>query len=184
MSKKDNHEAEQSQVKPEEVRPVADMETVADVQEDADPHKTCEEQRQELVEQLQRLQAEFDNYRKRVEREQADAKSSASEKLLRELLPIVDSFQLSVQHAKDDAGSIKGEDLLAGIMMINEQLAGLLEHQGLTEVPVDRFDPKLHEAINTVAQEGAARGSVLQVYQRGYMRGDRVFRPARVSVAK
>lgn len=157
----------QSEVQPEEAQPGSRGET------------------QELIEHLQRLQAEFDNYRKRVERDQEEMKKAASERLLRDLLPIIDNLQLSVQHAKNDDGVIKGEDLLAGVIMINEQLQALLDHYGITVIPDGgKFDPRMHEALTTVAQEGAERGAVLQTYQRGYMRSGKVFRPARVSVAK
>jgi molecular chaperone GrpE len=143
------------------------------------------EEKQELLEQTQRLQAEFDNFRKRIAREQEDMKSQASEKLLRDLLPIVDGLQLSLQHAKDPTGKVNGEELLTGIIMINEQLQQVLEHQGLEEIPTEgRFDPRLHEALTIIEQEGAERGAVLQTYQRGYLRNGKVFRAAKVSVAR
>lgn len=140
---------------------------------------------QELIENLQRLQAEFDNFRKRVAREQEEMRQAANDALLKELIPIIDNLHLSVQHAKDDSGTVKGPELLAGIIMINEQLNGLLERSGITKIPEDgRFNPHHHEALTVVAQEGAERGMVIQTYQRGYLRNGKVLRPARVSVAK
>ena len=146
--------------------------------------QSLEQNNKDLLEHLQRLQAEFDNYRKRIERDQQEHKAQATEKTLKELLPIIDSFNLSLQHAKDAEGQVKGDDLLLGVIMINEQLQQFLEHQGLSPIPTDgqRFDPHLHEALTMVP--GEQRGTVLQTYQRGYMRNGKVFRAAKVSVAK
>jgi molecular chaperone GrpE len=145
-----------------------------------------EHEKQDFLNQLQRLQAEFQNYRARVQREQEEGKAAASEKLLREFIPIIDNLSLALLHAKDGDDNIKGEDLLTGLIMINEQMKQLLEHQGLEEIATDgeRFDPHKHEAVTIVAQEGAERGKVLQTYQRGYLRNGKVFRAAKVSVAK
>lgn len=144
------------------------------------------DEKQELVNHLQRLQAEFDNYRKRIQREQEENKHAANEKLLRELLPIIDNLHLAVLHAKDGDGNIKGEDLLSGVIMINDQLHQFLEHHGIESMQTEneRFDPYKHEALTTVQQEGVEKGTILQTYQRGYTRGGRVFRPAKVSVAR
>ena len=143
------------------------------------------DEKQELISHLQRLQAEFDNYRRRVERDQTEHREQASERLLKELLPIIDNFDLALKHAKDEHGHVKGEDLLAGNVMIHDQLKALLEHQGITEMKAEgKFDPRQHEALMMVDHAGAERGTILQVYQRGYLRGAKVFRPAKVSVAK
>jgi molecular chaperone GrpE len=153
--------------------------------EEAEVSETPTEEQEDLLTQVQRLQAEFDNYRKRVMREQEEAKSHASEKLLRDLLPIVDGLHLSLQHAKDAEGKVNGKELLTGVIMINEQLQQVLEHQGLEEIPEKgKFDPRMHEALTTVSAEGAERGAILQTYQRGYLRNGKVFRAAKVSVAR
>jgi molecular chaperone GrpE len=138
---------------------------------------------QELIGHLQRLQAEFDNYRKRVEREQQEARRGASEHLLRELLSIQDNLDLAITHAKDEHGHIKGEDLLTGVLAIKQHVQQLLEHQGVAEIPATgKFDPYLHEALLTV--EGTEKGMIVQTLQRGYTLGNKILRPARVSVAK
>jgi molecular chaperone GrpE len=142
------------------------------------------EENADLIDQLQRLQAEFINYRNRIEKEQSENKDAASDKLIKEFLPISDNLHLALQHAKDSEGNIKGEDLLTGLIMINEQMKQLLEHQGLEEIQAETFDPYKHEAVTQAHQEGAAKGAILQTYQRGYLKGGKVFRPAKVSVAK
>jgi molecular chaperone GrpE len=143
-------------------------------------------EKQDFLDQLQRLQAEFHNYRMRVHKEQEEMRAAASEKLLKEFIPIIDNLSLALLHAKDGSGNVKGEDLLTGLIMINEQMKQLLEHQGLEEIATEgeRFDPHKHEAVTIVAHEGAERGKILQTYQRGYLRNGKVFRAAKVSVAK
>lgn len=145
----------------------------------------AQQERLEYLSQLQRLQAEFDNYRKRVDRETADIKASASDSLLRDIIPILDNLDLAVLHAKDESGHIKGEDLLSGVVLIHEQIKNLLEHQGVEEIPAQGvFNPKIHEALMTVAQKGFARGEIIQTYQRGYTKNGKPFRAAKVSVAQ
>jgi molecular chaperone GrpE len=139
----------------------------------------------ELVEHLQRLQAEFENYRKRVEREQEEQHATATDELLKELLPIIDTFELSLLHAKDQGGAVRGDDLYQGVLLIHDQLKHLLDIQGLTPIPTQgQFDPRLHEALMTVEQEGTPKGAILAVLQPGWQRNNRVIRPAKVSVAK
>jgi molecular chaperone GrpE len=153
--------------------------------EDEPSQQPERDEKQELIDHIQRLQAEFDNYRRRVEREQGEAREQAGERLLRELLPIIDNFELALKHAKDEHGHVKGEDLLTGSLMIRDQLHALLEHQGITEIPAEgKFDPRQHEALMMVDQQGAERGKIIQTFQRGYMRNGKMFRPAKVSVAK
>ncbi len=142
-------------------------------------------ERNDLILQVQRLQAEFDNYRKRVERDAVDNKLSANDALLKEVVPILDNLDLAVQHAKDEHGAIKAEDLLSGAILIKDQIQNTLEHHGIEEMVCEgRFDPKMHEALMTVQKEGAERGTILQVFQRGYTRYGKSFRAAKVSVAK
>jgi molecular chaperone GrpE len=147
-------------------------------------------EKSELVDQLQRLQAEFNNYRARVEREAAQAKEVAADKLLDEFLTINDNLTLALTHAKDEQGKtaqgkINGEDLLQGLLLIKDQMHQLIEHQGISEIPEDgAFNPHMHEALMIVAKDGVTRGQIVQTFQRGYKRGERVIRAAKVSVAK
>ena len=128
-----------------------------------------------------RLAADFDNYRKRVAREQADLSRRANERLLNELLPVIDDLE----RALEAAAAHEEATLEEGVRLVHRSLSGLLERHGLSEIEADGpFDPHVHEALLTRAAEGAEQGSVVQVLQKGYRLGDRVLRPARVIVAE
>ena len=128
-----------------------------------------------------RLAADFDNYRKRVAREHADLSTRANERLLNELLPVLDDLE----RALDAAAEHEGEKLEEGVKLVHRSFVSLLERHGLTEIDTaGRFDPHVHEALLTQPGEGAEEGSVLQVLQKGYKLGERVLRPARVIVAE
>jgi molecular chaperone GrpE len=128
-----------------------------------------------------RLAAEFDNYRKRVAREHAELSRRANERLLNELLPVLDDLERALEAAADHEEA----KLEEGVQLVHRSLAGLLERQGLTEIDTDgAFDPHVHEALLAQPGAGAEEGSVLQVLQKGYRLGDKVLRPARVIVAE
>jgi len=133
-----------------------------------------------------RLAADFDNYRKRVAREQVELTARANERLLNELLPVLDdlerALEAAAQHEPGGGGEAKLED---GVRLVHRSLLALVERHGLSEIETDGgFDPHVHEALLTQPGEGAAEGSVLQVLQKGYKLGERVVRPARVIVAE
>ena len=128
-----------------------------------------------------RLAADFDNYRKRVAREQAAASTRANERLLHELLPVLDDLE----RALEAAAAHEGEKLEEGVQLVHRSFVSLLGRHGLSEIETNgRFDPHVHEALLTQPGEGVEEGSVLQVLQKGYRLGDRVLRPARVIVAE
>ena len=124
---------------------------------------------------LQRLQAEFANYRKRTAREQAAAGQRANAHLVERLLPILDNFDLAFAHG--EGGS--------GINLAYKELVETLRSAGLEEVPAEGqvFDPQVHDAVETRG-EGAAQPVVAQVYRRGYRFGERLLRPAMVVVER
>jgi len=124
--------------------------------------------------------AEFDNFRKRVERERDDLRQSALEDFVRELLPIVDNIDRALQHAGDDSGAFH-----QGVEMIAKQLHDTLERKGIKEIdPLGQpFDPEVHEAVQRVEGRDEPPGTVVFVMLKGYTRGDRLIRPALVGVA-
>ena len=125
-----------------------------------------------------RVQAEFENYRKRTEKENADYRKFATSGLVSELLNIADDLEKALETATDAEGNFA-----AGIKAIRGNLMKILENQGVTEVPVDKgFDPNMHEALMVV--EGDEDDKVAQVYQKGYMMNGRVLRTAKVVVTK
>ena len=128
-----------------------------------------------------RLAADFDNYRKRVAREQAALTARANERLLNELLPVLDDLERALEAAAEHEEA----KLEEGVRLVHQALVALVERHGLSEIDTDGgFDPHVHEALLTQPGEGAAEGSVLQVLQKGYRLGERVLRPARVIVAE
>jgi molecular chaperone GrpE len=135
--------------------------------------------RDQLFDRLQRLAAEFDNFRKRNAREQAAFAERANERLVKELIPILDDLGRALEAAADHEEA-KLED---GVRLVHRALSDLLQKQGLKEIETDgQFDPHVHEALLS-QPSAAAEGSVIEVVQKGYKLGDKVLRPARVVVA-
>jgi molecular chaperone GrpE len=137
--------------------------------------------RDEYLDHLQRLKAEFDNFRKRALRDQEALVARAHERLVQELLPVLDDLERAL-----DAAEVHDEaSVVEGVKLVQRALSTLLEREGLAEIETDgAFDPHVHEALLAQPGEGAEPGSVLQVVQKGYRLGDRVLRPARVVVAE
>jgi molecular chaperone GrpE len=136
-------------------------------------------ERDELFDRLQRLAAEFDNYRKRNARDSAALIERANERLVKELLPILDDLGRALDAAEEHE-EVKLEE---GVRLVHRALADLLAKEGLAEIDTDgKFDPHVHEALLS-QPSNAEEGSVIEVVQKGYKLGDKVLRPARVVVA-
>jgi molecular chaperone GrpE len=147
----------------------------------ADRVKELEHERDEYLDSLQRLKAEFDNYRKRAAREQESLSSRASEALLRALLPILDDLERALAAAEQHEEA----ELEEGVRLVHRSLLEVMRKHGLELIETDgAFDPHVHEALLAQPVEEAEPGSVVQVLQKGYRLGDRVLRPARVVVAE
>ena len=137
-------------------------------------------EREELLDTLQRVQAEFDNYRKRAARDQQSLVARAHERLVKELLPVLDDLEraLGAAEAHEEA------KLEEGVALVTRSLADVLRKEGLEEVPTEgRFDPHVHEALLSQPSE-AEEGTAIEVLQKGYRLGDRVIRPARVVISR
>ena len=128
-----------------------------------------------------RALADFDNYRKRVERERASSARSGKREIILRLLEVIDSFDRALQHIDAEPSSMS-----EGLQAIHRKLLGLLEAEGVTPVESlgETFDPQFHEAIGSVQTREYASGAVAEELQRGYRWGDEVLRPARVRVAQ
>ena len=134
---------------------------------------------EDLIETLQRLQADFDNYRKRAARDQDALVARAGERVVKELLPVLDDLERALEAAERHEEA----KLEEGVKLVHRQLEQLLEREGLAPIETDgKFDPHVHEALLT-QPSAAEEGSVIEVLQKGYRLGDRVLRPARVVVA-
>ncbi|HVU77331.1 MAG TPA: nucleotide exchange factor GrpE [Gaiellaceae bacterium] len=144
-----------------------------------DPLQEAERQRDEYLDALQRLKAEFDNYRKRVARDQQELAARAAERLVGALLPVVDDLE----RALEAAAKHEEATLEEGVRLVHRALADALAREGLAEIETDGpFDPHTQEALLSQPSE-ADEGTVIQVLQKGYKLGDRVLRPARVVVS-
>ena len=132
-----------------------------------------------IDERYLRLAADFENYKKRAARERREYVALANERLISELLPILDDLERALAAAEDHQEA----QLEEGVRLVHRSLASLLERQGLSTIETDgKFDPHVHEALLSQPSDGE-EGSVLDVVQKGYKLGDRVVRPARVVVA-
>lgn len=135
---------------------------------------------EELKDRYLRVCAEYDNYRKRTTREIKEIRETATEHLIKDLLPVLDNFERALQHIPDP------EDAFAsGIRMVFSQLKDTLMARGLLPIETigQPFDPNVHEALAQIESE-QSEGTVVQEYQKGYLLGKRVLRPAKVVVSK
>ena len=158
---------------PEQDSPLCSEEST-DCKEQKENEQPKKSREQELTETLQRLQADFENYRKRTEKENAEFKQYATKKLVTELLPILDNFQMALRVVDDE-----------GFKLIYAQLFEILEHYGLKRIDSlgKKYDPRFHEAL---LQEDSEKepGTILEELQKGYIVGETVMRPARVKVSR
>jgi molecular chaperone GrpE len=161
----------------------------------------AEGKRDEYLDDLRRIAAEFENYRKRAARDQEALVARAHERLVKALLPVLDDLERAVEAAAkhEEAGGaelgrvvsdrardgVVGVPLMEeGVALVERQLRETLAKEGLEEIPTNgRFDPHVHEALLSQPSE-AEEGAILDVLQKGYRLGDRVLRPARVVVSQ
>ena len=135
------------------------------------------------LDDLRRLQADFDNYRKRTLREQTARTASASQALVARLLPVLDNFELAVSSAER---SRDFDRMLKGVEMVFGELREVLEAEGLVRIEAEGkpFDPERHEAVIAVEEEDTEPGMVVDIVRAGYELRGKVLRPAMVKVAK
>ena len=139
-------------------------------------------ERDALQDRLLRTAAEFDNYRKRIDRERREQADSAAASLLTEILPVVDNLERALQApATPESAGYR-----AGVELIHRQMLDLLRKRGVTPIEAlgTDFDPRIHQAVSQETSETHRDGEVMEEMQRGYMLGDRLLRAAMVKVAK
>ena len=139
----------------------------------------------EARDQLLRLQADFDNFRKRALKERNEVLHYGHQNLVKELLSVVDNLERAIGHARTSEGGELG-GFLQGVELVQRELLGALERHGVGRVEArgQLFDPAVHEAMAQMPDASAAPGTVLEVLQEGYRLRDRLLRPARVVVAR
>ena len=139
-------------------------------------------QRDEFYDRLLRQTAEFDNYRKRTERDRLAQTEAAAASIITELLPLVDDLERAL---KAEAGSEGAEAYRRGVELIHKQLLDLLTRRGVTPIETSgaTFDPHLHQAVSSEPSADHREGEIIEEFRRGYRLGDRLLRPAMVKVA-
>jgi molecular chaperone GrpE len=159
---------------------VTDEEEVTQAAEGEDELVRALRERDEYLDALQRLKAEFDNYRKRVARDQQELAARAHERLVRALVPVLDDLERALEAAAEHEEA----KLEEGVRLVYRSLADLLAREGLVEVETGgKFDPHSQEALLAQPSD-AEEGTVIQVLQKGYKLGDLVVRPARVVISQ
>lgn len=168
-----NDKNEQNEAEPAEAGPAVDNLDTEELQR----------QRDDYYDRLLRKTAEFDNYRKRVERDRQAMAESATADLVRDLLPLVDNLELAL---KADSGAEGADAYRRGVELIHRQLLDALRRRNvkpIETVGVD-FDPHFHQAVTYEPAAGRRDGEIVEEFARGYLIGDRLLRPAMVKVAK
>ena len=146
-----------------------------------DPWEELEAEAARWKEISLRTAAEIDNLRKRTAREREEAIRYANQRLLEDLLPVIDNFEMGMQAAAQDTSSM----IYIGMDMVRRQLNEFYASQGVEEVPVDGlFDPNLHDAVAQEDCNAGEEGRILRVIRRGFKLRDRLLRPASVVVSK
>ena len=160
----------------EEAKPAEE----AGPEEEEDVVARLERERGEYLALAQRAQADFENYRKRAAKEAAAAGVRAKGGLVRELLPVVDNLERALASAREEE-----QHLVEGVRLVYSELLAVLERNGVEQFDPrgETFDPTVHEALSTRAEDGAEPGMVLDVVEKGYRAGDAILRPARVVVS-
>ncbi len=169
---------------------IGDPASLAEEAEAEDPYSSLQAQfdtlareKAALYDQLLRRAAEFENYRRRIERERTDAYQRARVEVLVEFLPVVDNFERALSSLESSGGD--AEALRHGVELIHKQFKDALTKFGLE--PVDAigqtFDPHLHEAVTIEATDKHKENTIIEEFQRGYKIGDKLLRPAKVKVA-
>ena len=161
--------------------PMDTQEVNSDAAPELDPWEALEAEAAKWKEIALRTAAEMDNLRKRTTRDREDAIRYANQRLLEELLPVIDNFEMGMQAASQDTKSM----IYIGMDMVRRQLSDFLASQGVEEVPTDgQFDPNLHDAVAQEECAAGEEGRILKVSRRGFRLRDRLLRPATVVVSK
>ncbi len=142
-----------------------------------------QKQRDDYYDRLLRKTAEFDNYRKRTERDRQALNEAAAASMIQELLPLMDDLERALKAESVGEGA---EAYRRGVELIHKQLGEILQKRGVRVIEAlgADFDPHYHQAVSYEPAEGRREGEVIEEFRRGYMLGDRLLRPSMVKVAK
>lgn len=147
--------------------------------------QALEQEKAQLEERLLRLQADFDNQRKRALREKQEALSYGHENVVKDVLVVVDNLDRAIEHASASSGA-DFEGMLQGVELVRHELLAVLAKHGVSTIEAEGegFDPNIHEALAQMEDERVPAGRVARMLQKGYRLRDRLLRPARVMVSK
>ena len=179
--KAEAEEAKAEEAKAEEKAPDEEVPEEADGEEKAGEAEAAEKAAEAESERYMRLMAEFQNYKKRAAKEKTDTLQYANEKIVSELLPVIDNFERALATETDDL-----EGYAKGMQLIFEQFKKALENAGLEEIKAmdEVFDPNVHNAVLAENVEDKEDGVITKVLQKGYKLRDKVVRPSMVAVNK
>jgi len=187
---KDTQTTSQSDIQPEEDLQSADQAAMKEIEIETDQLldalqqelTECRSKSDEYLDGWQRARAEFTNYRKRVERDQALMQQTLTGSIVKRYLEIVDDLDRALKNRPQEG---EGASWADGIELIYRKLINILESNGVTIMPAGvMFDPNLHEAITSEDSDQHQSGEIIEVVQQGYLLSDRVLRPALVRVAR
>ena len=158
-------------------------EAIRSVEEHKAPEPKEEKNADEVYDRLVRVTADFDNFRKRTQKEKTELVRYGNENLLRELLPVLDNFERAVDHAEK---SNDVESIRTGVELILSQLKAMFDRFGLTTQSSvgELFDPLIHEAVNHIPSAEFPANTVMEEHQKAYFLNQRLLRPAMVTVSK
>ncbi len=183
MSRKRHRNSEEN----EEIKKEENTEEESDCSSLEEKIEELEEKNKELEEKYLRAVADFDNMKKRLEREKMQAVSYANEEFARDLLPVIDSMDFAAESAEkiEDNGSEYVKKIEEGIALTIEQFKKVMQKHGIELIDTkDGFNPHFHDAVMQVESDEHEEGEIVQLLQKGYKIKDRVLRPAMVSIAK
>ncbi len=164
----------------EEIEASATSQDTSDTPAQIDPWEELEAEAAKWKEVSLRTAAEMDNLRKRTAREREEAIRYANQRLLEELLPVIDNFEMGMMAAAQDTSSM----IYIGMDMVRKQLNDFLASQGVEEIPAaGQFDPNLHDAVSQEPSADHEEGEIIRITRRGFKLRDRLLRPASVIVA-
>lgn len=176
-SKKDKREKDTEEVKQSAISPKVDIESLKRELEEKSKMAT------DYLSSLQRVSADFENYKKRIEKEKAEWIRFANESLILDLLVSIDNFERALKAAKENKDY---ENLRKGTEMIYKEMMGILKKNGLEEIKTvgENFDPYKHEAVEQIIENDCEDGTIVEEYQKGYTLHSKVIRPSKVKVIK
>ena len=177
MSMSENQNVETEEIEVENAEEITEDEEVKIIEEPEEKEES--EELKALQDKYLRLYAEYENFRKRTAKEKDEIYSNAAADVLKNMLPVLDNFERALQFSGDEP-----EKVLEGLKMIETQFSAALEKIGVAEIKAvgEPFNPELHNAVFHEEDESQPDNTVTEVLQKGYIKGDKVIRPAMVKV--